>query len=166
MTENKRHCTCCICIRNDEYKNLLSGETQMEFLNKLITVERLRVIVYDASFEHINDLLDTTKVLDMKKLLHFIQASFELQDCDALHYFPDVSDKHLTELCNMYSQYVMFQINMLTETELSASIEEDEVKEKNLQVLSYMFQDNIKFILDVILQTDEDKRKYVNVLIT
>jgi len=161
---NKNHCSCCICKRNLEYKNLQSIEAQIDFLNSLTTIDKLRVIVYDFTFTHVDELCEMqniSKVIDMKKLLYFIKASFEMIDCE-LHFFADVSDTHITELCALYAKYVMFQINMLDDY---FDAHDDEQKESNFKILSYMLDTHAVFILENILQSDEQKHKFVNVLI-
>lgn len=162
---NTNHCSCCICKRNNEYNNLISVEAQIDFLNSLTTIDKLRVIVYESSFTHVDELIEMqniSKVIDMKKLLYFIKASFQMIDCDELHFFADVSDTHITELCALYAKYVMFQINMLDDY---FDAHDDEQKESNFKILSYMLDTHAVFILENILQSDEQKHNFVNVLI-
>ena len=164
MTTTK-HCSCCLCIRNKDYCNLKSVEEQINFLNALTTIEKLQVIVYDSSFTHVDELcemINISKTIDMKKLLYHIKARFDMIDCDELHFFTDVADKHITELCALYAQYVLFQVNMLDDY---FDTHDDEQKESNFKILSYMLDTHAVFILENILQNDEQKKTFVNVLI-
>ena len=168
-----KHCDCCNCKRNEEYQNLNSVEEQIEFLNKLTTVDKLRVIVHDSTYTHVDELLTDVKVLDMKKLLFYVKSCFEMKDCDELHFFTDISDKHIDEICQLIAKYIIFQIDILDDyfdlhydnQQQVIETEAQNQNELNLQILSYMFQNECEFILKFILHTKEQKERYVNVLI-
>ena len=164
MTTTK-HCSCCLCIRNEEYQNLNSVEEQIEFLNKLTTVDKLRVIVHDSTYTHVDELLTDVKVIDMKKLLLYVKSCFEMKDCDELHFFTDISDKHIDEICQLIAKYIIFQIDILDDyfdLHIENAVNQNDL---NLAILAYMFKDECEFILTFILQTKEQKERYVNVLI-
>lgn len=168
MTKHITHCSCCNCKRNLEYKNLPSVEAQIDFLNALTTLDKLRVIINDYTFAHVDELLTATKVLDMKKLLYFIKASFDMIDCAELHFFTDVSDKHITELCQLFAEYVIFQLHMFDDYCDSKSLDtinDFTAEHDNFDALLYMFDTHAAFILENILQFDEQKIFFVNKLI-
>lgn len=191
MTKHITHCSCCNCKRNLEYKNLPSVEAQIDFLNALTTLDKLRVIVNDYTFAHVDELLTATKVLDMKKLLIYLKASFALPrnivyepdatvkyslqtdvktlvNADELNFFTDVPDKHITELCQLFAEYVMFQLHMFDDYCDSKSLDtinDFTAEHDNFDALLYMFDTHAAFILENILQFDEQKIFFVNKLI-
>jgi hypothetical protein len=162
-----KHCLCCNCLRLAEYEALKSPEEQIAFLNNLTTLDRLRLIVADTTYSHVDELLDYTKVLDMKKLLYHIKARFQMQDCDEMHTFSDIADKHIEEICALIAKYIIFQIDILDDyfDQLYCySDKSPDQNELNFEILKYMFADECEFILNTILQTQEQKENYVNTL--
>lgn len=162
-----KHCTCCRCQHNTKYQQLNSVEEQIAFLNSLSTLDRLLVIVNDTTYTHVDELLtEQTKVLDMKKLLYHIKARYEMQDCDNLHTFTDIADEHINEIAQLIAKYIIFQIDILDDYfDMHNENESANQNDLNLQILSYMFQNECEFILNFILNTKEQKERYVNVLI-
>jgi hypothetical protein len=113
-------------------------------------------------------LLIATKVLDMKKLLLHIIARFEMIDCDELHFFTDIPDIHITEFCQLFAEYVMFQLHMFDDYCDSKSLDtinDFTAEHDNFDALLYMFDTHAAFILENILQFDEQKIFFVNKLI-
>ena len=153
MTDN---CVCLDCKQNRHYDTLQSDEEQIEFLNALSTVEKLRVITYDKSYRHIDELLDTTKVIDMKKLLYHIKSRASI-DMTGEDYFTDISECHLKEVIILFSKYVQYQIDILRDC---ADEQDDELKEANFAKLSYMFSDEVDFILLFVLTLSETNEYY------
>ena len=157
----QQHCLCCICKRNAEYQQLNSVDEQILFLNNLTTLDRLRVVVDDSSFTHVDELLTDTKVIDMKKLLYHIKARFNMTDCDDLHTFTDITDKHIADICELLSKYIIFQIDILDDY---FDLHTENANEQNFETLKYMFSDECEFILNTILLTNEQKENYVNTI--
>jgi hypothetical protein len=155
-----KHCQCCNCKQLAQYEALDDSE-QVSFLNSLSTIDKLRVVVNESSYILVDELLINVKVLDMKKLLYHIKARLEMKDCENLHTFTDISDNHIQEIIKLISMYVTFQIDILDDFFESHTEQQNQI---NLKTLSYMFIDESVFILNNILQTDEQKERYVNVL--
>lgn len=73
----------------------------------------------------------------------------------------------------MIAKYIIFQIDILDDYfDTHAEVQDKHEatgrltqNELNLQILSYMFQNECEFILRCILQTKAQKERYVNVLI-
>lgn len=153
----RTHCMCCNCKLLQQYIAQTSTEEQITFLLNLNTLDRLQLIVNDETFTYVDELIDfassNVKVIDMKKLLYHIKARFSMIDCDDLHTFTDIADKHINDFCSLLAYYIMFQIDMLVE-----------LTDEQFETLKYMFSDECEFILNFILQTDEQKEKYVNTL--
>ena len=160
----EKHCSCCYCVRLAQYQALDSVDTQIAFLQGLSTLDRLRVVVDDSSYSHVDELLTAEKVIDMKKLFFHIKARYAMEDCDALHFFDDIADKHIDDVAALLAKYVIFQIDILDDYfELHVDNAENQ-NELNFEILKYMFSDECEFILNHILQTQEQKENYVNTL--
>jgi hypothetical protein len=159
-----KHCMCCNCVRLYRYEALNSQDEQIAFLLNLNTLDRLQLIVNDKSFTYVDELLTETKVIDMKKLLYHIKARFNMTDCDDLHTFTDIADKHIDEICKLIAKYIIFQIDILDDyfdLHVENAVKQNE---QNFEILKYMFADECEFILNSILQTNEQKENYVNTL--
>lgn len=159
-----KHCDCCRCQNNTKYQQLDSVEEQVAFLNSLSTLDRLLVIVNDTTYTHVDELLEQTKVLDMKKLLYHIKARYEKQVVSFT--FTDIDDEHIDEIAQLIAKYIIFQIDILDDFfDLHTENESANQNDLNLQILAYMFLNECEFILNFILNTKEQKERYVNVLI-
>jgi len=158
-----KHCMCCNCKLLQQYQQLNSVDEQITFLFNLNTLDRLQLIVNDKSFTYIDELLELKTVIDMKKLLYHIKARFAMIDCDDLHTFTDIADKHIKDFCSLIADYIIFQIDVDCRS-ANQNNQHQTLVELNFEIIKYMFDDECEFILSHILQTQEQKEKYVNTL--
>ena len=155
------HCLCCNCVRLTQLHSLKSQKEQIDFLLNLNTLDRLRLIVNDSTYIFVDELLITPMVIDMKKLLFHIKSRFAHEDCVELHFFTDIDDKHITEICGLLAQYIIFQIDDIDDY---FDIQETDQNKMIFETLKYMVSDECEFILNFILTTEEQKENYVNTL--